>query len=277
MSPFTYQRRYRGPVQAVIFDWAGTVVDFGSQAPAAVFVEVFRRQGVEISMEHARGPMGMYKLDHIRELTRMPAIAERWQHAHGRAPTEADVETMYQAFIPLQIECIASHADLVPGCLETMAALRARGIKIGSNTGYNKEMMQILTAEAQQRGFQPDSVVCSNDVSIGRPAPWMSFENARQMDVYPMESIVKVDDTIPGIDEGLNAGSWTVGVVKTGNEIGLSLEEVEGLEPAEYQRRMAAGYHRLATAGAHYVIDGIADLMPCLDDIERRLAAGEKP
>ena len=82
---------------------------------------------------------------------------------------------------------------------------------------------------------------------------------------------------MPGIEEGLNAGMWAVGVAVSGNEIGLSLADWEGLSPAAQERRRAAAYRRLLTSGAHDVIDSIADLPRCVAAIEVRLARGEKP
>lgn len=277
MSEFRFRRSYRGKVQAAIFDWAGTTVDFGSRAPAGVFVDVFGRHGVEITMEQAREPMGTYKRVHLQRLLAMPSIARRWEAVHGRPSNEEDLETLFHEFIPLQVACLADYADVIPGCLETMAALRARGIKIGSTTGYNGEMMAVLSVEAKRRGYEPDAMVCMSDVPAGRPAPWMCLENAKRLGVFPLEAIVKVDDTTPGIDEGLNGGMWTIGIAKTGNELGLTEPEIAALPPDDYARLIQRAYARLAAAGAHYVVDGVADILPCIDDIERRLAAGEKP
>jgi phosphonoacetaldehyde hydrolase len=207
----------------------------------------------------------------------MPSVAQAWQRVHGQLPDEAAIDAMYADFVPRQIECIARHSDPVPGLLETVAALRERGIKIGSNTGYSQEMMDVLLPAAAQAGFEPDCVVCSTDVPVGRPAPWMALENARRLGVYPLSSIIKVDDTVPGIEEGLNAGMWSVGVAETGNEVGLSLEDLEALDPGQRQQRRLAATRRLAQAGAHYVIDGVCDLKRCVEDIERRLARGDSP
>lgn len=277
MMTFVFKRTYRGPLQAVIFDWAGTTVDYGSRAPAMVFVEVFRRQGVEITFEQARGPMGMAKRDHIKQLTELAPVALRWQAEHGRLPTEADIEAMYEAFIPLQVEALADYAELIPGTLACVADCRRRGIAIGANTGYNREMVKVLAAEARKQGYAPDSIVCADDVPRGRPAPWMALRNAQELGVYPLEAIVKVDDTVPGLEAGLNAGMWTVGIAKTGNELGLSQSEVEALEPADLETRLGRAYTRLYQAGAHYVVDGVGDLPGVLDHINRRLAGGEKP
>ncbi len=274
---FVFRRSYRGPLQAVILDWAGTTIDYGSRAPAMVFVEVFKQQGVAITLEEARGPMGMAKRDHIREIARMAGVARRWQEAHDRPPTEADVEAMYEAFIPLQLECLADHADLIPGMTEAIADFRQRGLKIGSNTGYNRDMINILLVAARKQGYEPDSTVCATEVPAGRPEPWMALQNAMEMRVYPLEAIVKIDDTAPGIEEGLNAGMWTIGLVQTGNEIGLSEAEVEALAPEVLQARLEQGYQRLAQAGAHYVVDGIWDVPGILDEIADRLFDREKP
>lgn len=274
---FVFERSYRGPLKAVILDWAGTTTDYGSQAPAMVFVEVFKRQGVTITLAEARTPMGKAKKEHIRQITRMEAVAQRWQETHSRLPDEKDVEVMYEMFVPLQLEALPQYADLIPGTLEAVADFRRRGLKVGTNTGYNREMVELLLAEARPRGFEPDSTVCASDVPAGRPEPWMSLQNAMDMRVYPMEAIVKVDDTLPGIAEGLNAGMWTIGVAKTGNEIGLNEAEINALTPEVLQAKLERAYQRMVQAGAHYVVDGIGNVPELLDEINERLARGDKP
>lgn len=274
---FTYKRTYRGPLQAVIFDWAGTIVDYGSRAPAMVFVETFQQFDVDISLAEARAPMGMAKKDHIRAITRLPGVAGRWQDAHGRPPTEDDITAMYNTFIPLQLEGLVDYAELIPGTLETVGTLREMGLKIGTNTGYNRDMVDILLAEAREQGFEPDSTVCTSEVPAGRPEPWMSLLNAQQMRVFPMAAVVKIDDTLPGIEEGLNVGMWTIGVTKTGNELGLSEAETDALPPDELQTKLASARWRMHQAGAHYVIEGVWDVPKILDKINRRLGNGETP
>ena len=274
---FVYRRSYHGPLKAVILDWAGTTMDYGCYAPAVVFLEVFRRKGVPITIEEARAPMGAHKKVHIRKITQMDSVAERWQEVHGQRPTEDDVETMFQEFVPLQLDCLADYADLIPGNLEAVSAFRERGLKIGSTTGYTTEMMGLLVEEAKKRGYEPDSTVCASDVPAGRPEPWMCLQNAKCLRIYPMEAIVKVDDTLPGIEEGLNAGMWTIGLAKTGNEIGLNQQEIEALSPKSLKEKLDRAYERMAHAGAHYVVDGIWDVPAILDDINQRLAGGERP
>ena len=277
MTDFSYQRTYRGPLRAVLLDWAGTTMDYGCYAPAVVFIEVYKRQGVEITIEEAREPMGAHKLVHIRRVSQLPAVAKRWQQVHGRPCQESDVEAMFEEFVPLQLQCLADYADLIPGTLEAVAAFRQRGLKIGSTTGYSGEMMGLLKDEARKRGYEPDASVCATDVPEGRPAPWMCVQNAQMLGTYPFEACVKVDDTLPGIEEGLNAGMWTIGLTKTGNEFGLNEEETNALDSEELNTLLTRARSRMDDIGAHYVVDGIGDVPEVLDAITERLSRGERP
>jgi len=272
-----YSLAYRGPLKSVILDWAGTTMDYGCYAPAVVFIEVFRRKKVPITAEEARAPMGAHKKVHIRKISQLETVKKRWQDAHGRLPNEQDVDEMFKEFVPLQEACLPKYADLIPGTLESVADMRKRGLKIGSTTGYLPDMMKILLAEAKRRGYSPDSTVCAGDVPNGRPEPWMCLKNAQNLGVYPLSAIVKVDDTLPGIEEGLNAGMWTIGLAKTGNEIGLNEQEINALSPEDRKDKLERAYKRMAMTGAHYVVDSIADLPPVLDMINEALARGEKP
>lgn len=258
-------------VQAVVFDWAGTTLDYGSCAPARAFVNVFARQGVSLTAREARGPMGMNKRAHIEALLADPAISDRWSAARGGPPVPADVDRMYADFLPVQIDCLPDHAALIPGTVETVAACRQRGLKIGSSTGYVREMMDVLIPLARAQGYEPDCVVTASDISAGRPAPWLNLENARRLNVYPPATIVVVDDTRVGIEAGLHAGMWAVGVARSGNELGLSPAEVSALPPDELETRVERARSELRSAGSHFVIDSVADLVPVLDEIERRM------
>jgi len=275
---YVYRREYKGPVKLVIFDWAGTTVDYGCYAPAVVFIEVFKRRGVEITMEQARRPMGLKKVDHIRAISQQDEVAGLWEQVHGRKCTEDDVQDMFEKdFVPLQIGCIADYSALIPGTLEAVDELRRRGIKIGSTTGYFTEAMEINYREAKKQGYVPDANACASDVPAGRPEPWMVLSNMQQLRIYPPEAVVKVDDTKPGIEEGLNACVWTVGLSKTGNEVGLNEQELASLPEQEVRRKVARAEEALLKTGAHYVVESIADVPEVVLQIEERLTRGEKP
>jgi phosphonoacetaldehyde hydrolase len=274
---FRYQRSYRGKIRAVLLDWAGTTMDFGCMAPAVVFMDVFKREGVPITIEEARAPMGAHKRIHIQRITQLDSVRKRWTEKHGKVPGEADVDRMFKAFVPLQLKCLSDYSELIPGTLDIVAKLRKRGYKIGSTTGYNTEMMAINQKDAAKQGYKPDSTVCASDVPEGRPYPYMCLQNLINLSVSPVEACVKIDDTRPGVEEGLNGGMWTIGLAVSGNEVGLPLAQWNKLPKVEQDRARQGAYTRMYQTGAHYVVDSIADITPCLDDIEARLTRGERP
>ena len=255
-------------IEAVIFDWAGTTVDHGCMAPVAAFLEIFRRRGVGLAAATVRGPMGMHKREHIARLCALPEVAHAWCALYGRPPGAADVDALFRDFVPLQLAVLRDHATPVPGCLETVAWLRARGVGIGSTTGFTRAMMDVLGPEAARRGFRPDVIVTADEVPRARPWPDMCLANARALGAASPGACVKVDDTPAGIEEGLRAGMWTVGVVMTGNELGCTLEELGALPVAERAARRTAGYAHLRAAGAHVVLDGIAELPAAIEALE---------
>ena len=264
-------------LRAVVFDWAGTVVDHGSKAPVGVFVEVFEHFGVRVTDAEARLPMGLPKLDHVKALGRMPRVAAAWQARHGRPFGDDDAKEIYAVFVPANRAVVARHADLIPGTADTVAGARASGLKIGSTTGYARAIMEPLLPLAAAQGFAPDNLVCADDLPVGRPSPLMMYRCFLDLGVWPASAVVKVDDTAPGIAEGINAGCWTVGVALTGNALGLDAEELAGLDNDDRARRRERARRELVRGGAHLVVDGIADLMPALDTIEGRIARGKRP
>jgi len=264
-------------VRAVIFDLSGTVLDYGSRGPVVAFVELFARYGVKVAPAEARAPMGSHKKDHIWSMLSDPSVSERWEAANGAKPTRALLDKLYAEFTPLQVEVLKRHCDVIPGVAETVQELRKRGIKIASTTGFDSGMMGDLIRQANRGGFTPDLFVSPDMVGEGRPAPWMAFYAARQLDIYPMKTFVKVGDTPNDVAEAHAAGMWAVSVVCSGNEVGLSQDEMESLSAAQRIAVVSAARARLAACGPHYLIDSAADLVPVIDEITARLARGDRP
>ncbi|MBN8487682.1 MAG: phosphonoacetaldehyde hydrolase, partial [Burkholderiales bacterium] len=214
-------------LEAVILDWAGTVVDFGSFAPTQIFVDAFKAAyDFDLSLQEARRPMGLGKWQHIEALGRDPDVAPRWQRQFGRPMGAHDVRHIYETFIPLQVERVGAHSALIPGALDLVLHLRARGLKIGSTTGYPRQVMERLMGLAGEQGYAPDCTICADDLSAGaRPGPWMALECVQRLGIGAVSRCVKVDDTLPGIAEGIHAGMWTVGLALSGSPAGLTLAE----------------------------------------------------
>ncbi|MDF2489969.1 MAG: Phosphonoacetaldehyde hydrolase [Pseudomonas sp.] len=264
-------------LQAAILDWAGTVVDFGSFAPTRIFVEAFASFDVEISLQEARGPMGMGKWDHIRTLCDQPAVAERFHRRFGRLPGDDDVTAIYERFMPLQIAKVGAHSVLIPGALEAVAALRQRGLKIGSCSGYPKQVMDSVVALAAAKGYRPDHVVATDEVPKGRPSPAQALANVIALGLDDVAACVKVDDTVPGILEGRSASMWTVALRFSGNFLGLDWDQYQALSPRQREAERERIDGLFAASRPHYLIDTISELPQVVDLIDARLARGELP
>ena len=171
-------------IQAVIFDWAGTTVDYGCFAPVQAFQEAFAHHGVPVTLEETRKPMGMLKRDHIRTMLRMERIARAWEETHGRPAGEEDVEAVYALFEPKLFSILDRFSTPKPFAVETAAALREMGLKIGSTTGYTDSMMHIVAPTAARLGYAPDFWISPDGVGgRGRPDPYMIFENLKALEV----------------------------------------------------------------------------------------------
>jgi phosphonoacetaldehyde hydrolase len=278
METFIRSKKYRGPVQAVILDWAGTGIDHGCFGPIEPIVRAFADQGVDLGIVEARGPMGMAKKDHVRTLLNHPDIAERWQRVHKHFPTEADVERVYSLAEAHMLQSVSDYAEPVTGAVEALREFRDMGLKIGSCTGYTSTMMNIVAGQAATHGYAVDCVLTPDQVDgRGRPFPYMIYENAIRLGVYPLEAMVKIGDTPVDIQEGLNAGCWTIGVTHSSSHVGLSEVELAALPSAELAARVAEAEHILRDAGAHFIALDLLSCVSIIEKINQNLGAGILP
>lgn len=255
-------------IEAVIFDWAGTTVDYGCFAPVQAFVEVFKHFGIEPTMDEVREPMGMLKRDHIKTMLQMERIHALWLEQNGREVTEEDIDQMYNLFEEKLMSILDQFAEPKPYVLETIAKLREMGIKIGSTTGYTDEMMSVVTREAKTAGYEPDAWFSPNSVNnVGRPYPFMVFKNMEVLKVSKVQNVVKVGDTVSDIKEGKNAGVISVGVLEGSSEMALTEAEYEALTEDEKEALLAKLTERFKEAGADYVIRNMGELASLIESL----------
>ncbi|XZE20468.1 phosphonoacetaldehyde hydrolase [Pirellulaceae bacterium SH449] len=247
-------------LRGLLLDWAGTMVDHGSLAPVEVVRSVFAEYQVEVTETEARQPMGKAKIDHLREVLSMPRVAQAWHEAQQRPVEEKEIQEIYRRFLVLQKTVLARHAELIPGAIQLVELARARNLKIGSTTGYTRELMDVLEPLASEAGYAPDATVCSDEVAAGRPAPWSNFRAAERIGVYPMQDLLVVDDSVAGIQAGKSAGCYAVAVTVTGNPFGISLEELALLDPEEVHRRHLQAEQEFYNAGADLVVQSVGVL-----------------
>ncbi|MDN4017778.1 phosphonoacetaldehyde hydrolase [Zwartia panacis] len=260
---------YKNPsISAVVFDWAGTIIDFGSHAPMQAFVRLFGEYGIELSIEDARGPMGLPKWKHIHALGNLPHINQQWQQKFNRPFTDKDTDELYAIFTPMNAASVMDHSQLIPGFLSTLEILRTQGIKVGTTTGYNREIMNVVLPLVKEQGFTPDNLVCADDLPESRPSPLGMYQCFLDLNVWPATSVIKVDDTVPGLLEGYNSGCWTVGVIASGNEVGLTHEEWHSLNEDEKNLIRTQVSEKLSKGKPNFLIDTVADLPKILKEID---------
>ena len=258
-------------LKALVIDWAGTAVDYGSLAPVRTLQQVFAAVNLPLTEAETRHHMGLPKRVHIQRILALSRVRDAWIALRGHAPAERDIDELYQVFIPLQLSCLLQYSAVIPGVVEAVGRFRRRGLKIATTTGYTREMLDMLVEHSSKVGYAPDCNLSPEDVGIGRPSPFMIYEAAVRLQVYPLAAIAKIGDTPSDIHEGLNAGVWSIGVAATGNMNGLSYGEFHALPVSEQEARLAAARAQLAKAGAHYVVDSLAEVDPVLADIDARL------
>ena len=221
-------------IKLVVFDWAGTTTDFGSQAPVDVFDRTFRQKGLVFTKDEINAPMGMEKKAHITSMLNTERGRQLWQETYSRSWNEDDIEEVYQCFEANLRTVVAEYAKLIPGVKETVDKLREMGLKIGSTTGYTAEM--------------------------------------RRLNVFPPKLVVKAGDTVMDILEGKNAGAWSVGIIKGSSVVGLSEAEYNALGEAECKELHEKARKIYMEAGADYVIEDITELPEVIAKINAELA-----
>ncbi|MDF2592698.1 MAG: Phosphonoacetaldehyde hydrolase [Clostridia bacterium] len=265
-------------IEGIILDWAGTTVDFGCFAPVNVFIKVFKAADVEVTIDEARVPMGMLKRDHIRAMLEMPRISGIWEEKYGRCFNEQDIDELYLSFESLLLASLAEYTKPLPKVVETVQKLREKGMKIGSTTGYTDSMMKIVATGAKEKGYEPDFWITPDSTnSYGRPYPYMIFRNMEALQLSVPWKVVKVGDTAADIEEGLNAGVWSVGVVVGSSQMGLSYDEFESLTETEKRQVIINTEQTFLTCGADFTIETIKELPQLIARINTLLGQGKRP
>lgn len=264
-------------IEGVIFDWAGTTVDFGCFAPVNVFLQIFKASGIEVTMEEARAPMGMLKRDHIRAMLQIPRIKGPWEAKYGRCFDEKDVELLYSSFEPLLLQSLSKYTEPLPEVIETVSFIREKGLKIGSTTGYTDTMMEIVIKGAKEKGYKPDFWITPDSTSsYGRPYPYMIYRNMEALKLSASWKVIKVGDTIADIREGLNAGVWSVGVAVGSSQMGLSYDEFYGLSEGEKQQAIKNTEEAFLEAGADFTIKTMKELPELIEKINSLIRYGRR-
>jgi phosphonoacetaldehyde hydrolase len=258
-------------IECVILDWAGTTVDFGCFAPVNAFLKAFEEISIGISTTEVRIPMGMAKIEHIRQLLRMDRINNEFQNTHHRDWNEEDVVKLNRSFEKYLFATLTDYATPIPQVIETVDLLRQKGIKIGSTTCYTRAMMDVVEPSARAKGYFPDNCITPDGLPKGRPAPFMIYRNMIDLNIQDTDCIIKIGDTIEDIREGLNAKVWTIGIVVGSSELALSETDVNNMPKTELNDAIAGVRRKMTEAGSHYVINTMNELPGIIEQINSQL------
>ena len=253
-------------LEGIIFDWAGTTVDFGCFAPVRAFEEAFQVYGILPETEEIRKPMGMLKRDHVEAMLQMERIGRLWLEKYGTEYKEKDIDAIYRESEKRILRAISHYATPNPYVTDTVDLLRKRGVKIGSTTGYTRDMMEVLVPLAQEQGYRVDYWVSAETVgNYGRPYPYMIFRNMEKLGMSSVQRVMKIGDTKADIEEGKAAGVITVGVIEGSSEMGLSKEEYREMSEPVKKGKCREVRERFFSYGADYVINNFTELLPLID------------
>lgn len=268
-------------IKAVILDWSGTVCDKYAIAPAITFKQLFLQMGIPVTMSDCRKPMGLRKDEHIKSmLNENIDVYKAWVNRYNRSPTSVDVQVMYHDFKPLQLSCFreSNYTTLIPGVKDAINEMKDT-VAIGCTTGFHRDIVDILVESAAFQGVDFDCTVAGDDVHSGtRPYPHMIYKNMDLLGIKDPKEVIKVDDTAGGIAEGLFAGCWTVGVSRYSSYMNIdSYMEEKSLSEEELQTRNIRAREKLCHAGAHLVIDSLAEMPDAIDTIKEWTQKGQTP
>lgn len=278
---YSYSRNFYGKLRGCVFDWSGTLIDKYSIAPVKSLMDTFNKYEINVSYDEIRSSMGIRKDKHIQDILEMPNIKKQWVAKYGSKPDQSNVKDIALTYQMYQLESISNYTELIPGVKSALLSLRNRHrLKLGGTTGFYSNITSQIEKDILKRdNVSLDSFVSGNDVDYGsRPNPFMLFRCMTNMNIDNVRSIVKVDDTVSGVEEGLNAGTWTVGVYRYSNYMDINtLDELEQLDLSDYRERVNKSRDILSRSGAHYVIENLGQMDWVICDINERLSRGELP
>lgn len=254
-------------VKTIILDWAGTTVDFGCMAPVQAFKGAFENKRINLSYEEIRKPMGMLKLDHIKQLLALETVKQQWLEQFGEASNEAAALSIYQDFEKYLFADLAEHSHLKPETKQAIRKIKQLGFNIGTTTGYTQEMMAVVAETAKIEGYHPDYLVTPDEVgSLGRPYPYMIYQNMRHFQNRSVREVIKVGDTFSDIQEGKNAGVLSIAVTEGSSVMGLSFDEYKQLSKDEMDHLNQQTADKFYQQGADLCVKNLLELAELLQE-----------
>lgn len=248
------------PIRCVILDWSGSVLDKWGISVYNAITEAFEMKGIPVMREEIGGSMGSYKGDHFGAILKTPTVQKRWFEKYGRKSDNNDLVDLMEYYIPKQMNMLDKYGKLFQGTMETCKLLKDKGLELGSTTGFTIAMVnKILSINPEIKEIL-DINIAADQVPMGRPAPFMIYEIMKELKIINPSQIVKVGDTKMDIYEGLNAGTWTIGLCESSSMMDVSEDSYKKMSYDEYCNRIEKVRRELHDAGAHFVVNNIESI-----------------
>jgi len=267
-------------VKGCIFDLGGTIVDRYSFTPLLCLQRAFKGQRINIPLSMIRKDMGLSKEDHIHKLLEEKEVQKQWINKYRQRPTKADRLSLFSDFQFMQERETKLNMKVLPHTAKCISRLKKDNIVTGVTTGFDSEQMDRIKWLLESENIFLDSYVSSTCLDKpARPEPHMIFENMKRLNLDDPRRIIKIDDTVSGIQEGLNAGCWTVAVCRWSSNMNVdSVKDMDILDNFNADNNYTENYYQLrerinkcrqimASSGAHYVINTLYELQNVIDDI----------
>jgi phosphonatase-like hydrolase len=183
------------PIKLVVFDIAGTIIEDHDEVLSA-FRQALAENGVlarECELQEWKGASKQEVIRHFVAEQRRPGNAE------------ADVDHIYHRFR----EILEAHYKVrvcpIAGADATFGWLLDHDIRIATTTGFYREVRDLILRQAGwEKTFHAD--ICSSDVVLGRPAPYMIFRAMEATGVTDVRQVINVGDTPLDLQAASNAG-----------------------------------------------------------------------
>ena len=249
-------------IRSCIFDLGGTLVDRYSLTTILSLKNAFQKNGIILNNKLIFKDMGIKKQDHITIILNDEHISWSWRHIHGRHPDINDSHRLFEEYNSIQKVRCTELMDIIPETKKTIDLLRDKGIQLGVTTGFNYHTMRLIKEKLDKNNIILDNYISSTCLDLpARPNPSMIIENMYRFDINDPKQVIKIDDTVVGIEEGKNAGCWTVGVSRWSINMKLpSIDDAYGLSDFYLEDKKKKCRAQLVQSGADYVIDTLDEL-----------------
>jgi phosphonoacetaldehyde hydrolase len=269
-----YVKSLTPTIKLLVGDFSGTIIDRYSLAPITAFQNAFKKHNINISNAEIRKYMGLKKREHIEHVLKTSNISVN----------NKLVDQYYNEFeseLKNLLINYPSYTQLLPYTKETIQYLKIcnKNLKFGITTGFPKNMIPPITKSLHIQDFEwmINSIVAADEVPHSRPHADGINKIMKQYNITNPHEVIKIGDTPADMAEGLNAGAYTIGLVKYNNKMGEAVDNINDDKSRMDAKLLKDAYYDLEKVRPHFVIHDIRKLPTVFGMIEYRKLTQKNP